>query len=68
MIFTTVNAIKEIKKSDCKNVLLDGHSSGILNAMTFSLKYHSLDIKKGKDKHTLIVNGIKPVPTSMLQM
>jgi hypothetical protein len=66
MIFTTVNAIREIKKSDCKNVLLNGHSSGILSAMTFSLKYHSLDIKK--DNSTLIVNGIQPVPTSMIQM
>jgi hypothetical protein len=59
MEFNTPQAIHEIKLSQKSNVLINGKKQCKLQAMSFALNYHKVDVTE--THNTLQVKGIVPV-------
>jgi len=59
MEFSTPNAIRQIKANTHKEMWVDGHKQCPLQAMSFALKYHKLDISDSGQG--LSIHGIVPV-------
>ena len=59
MKYSTPNAIRQIKLSHHKTVLVDGEKCCTLIAMTMALNYHQLDITETTS--CLTIKGVVPV-------
>lgn len=59
MEFTTPHAVRKIKQFKNYNVLIEGQKQCTLQAMSFALNFHVLDIIERSDM--LIVKGIVPI-------
>ena len=59
MEFHTSQAIRKIKLSHKKYALVDGKKQCLLQAMSFAINYHTLDVSEIHGE--LMVSGIKPV-------
>lgn len=59
MEFNTPQAIRKIKLSPQSKILIDGKNQCKLQAMSFALKYHKVDVTETLGE--LTVKGIVPV-------
>lgn len=59
MELSTPRAIHKIKMSNKDNALVEGKQTSILQAMSFAINYHTLNVKETHDQ--LIVTGTTPV-------
>jgi len=59
MELRTPQAINKIKMSNKNHALVDGKQTSILEAMSFAINYHTLDIKETSEQ--LTVTGTNPV-------
>lgn len=60
MQYRTPQAVHQIKVSKKDYVLVDGHKLSILEAMSFAINYHTLDISESHGE--LCMKGLNPVP------
>ncbi len=59
MEFNTPQAIREIKLSPKKRMLINGKKQCKLQAMSFALNYHKVDVTETLDE--LQIKGVVPV-------
>ncbi len=59
MVYSTPEAIREIKKSPRNEILIDGQEQCKLQAMSFALNYHKIDVTETPDG--VQVKGVVPV-------
>lgn len=59
MEFTTPDAIREIKANTHKDMWVDGHKQCPLQAMSFALRYHKINISDSAQG--LSIEGTVPV-------
>jgi len=59
MELRTPQAIHKIKMSNKDHTLVDGKETSILQAMSFAINYHTLEVHETQDQ--LIVTGTNPV-------
>lgn len=60
MEYRTPEAVHQIKISKKNYALVDGQKLSILQAMSFAINYHKLDVSE--DHGELVVRGTHPVP------
>ncbi len=59
MEYSTPDAIREIKRSSRSEILIDGQEQCKLQAMSFALNYHKIDVTETPD--SLQVKGVVPI-------
>ena len=59
MEFNTPQAIRKIKLSPQRKILIDGKNQCKLQAMSFALKYHTIDVTETLGE--LTIKGLVPV-------